>query len=214
MKSTLKNMLLVLGSVCAVAGAALGVMNAVTAGPIADAQQKARLEAVAEVLPEFDNDVFADSSSTDDGLKIYRATLGGKPVGTAVETYSNNGFSGRIDIMAGFDTKGRLTGYKVLNHAETPGLGAKMDTWFTTAPHSVIGTVAPLEVKTSGSDAASGASKKADDSAAKKADDAHSGASKVHVHGAEKVDAITGATITSRAFLDALNRARKAAFPD
>ena len=85
---------------------------------------------------------------------------------------------GRITILAGFDNAGTLTGYRVLQHQETPGLGAQMDTWFMPdAGHGmVVGSNAPLAVKADGGE----------------------------------IDAITGATITSRAFMEAINKARTA----
>ncbi len=107
--------------------------------------------------------------------------MGGKLVGAAVESYSSQGFSGDIKLIYGFDTEGNITGYAVMQHAETPGLGAKMDEWFRSPEgrRSVIGlnpSTSNLTVSKDGGD----------------------------------VDAITAATITSRAFLDALSRAANA----
>jgi len=69
--------------------------------------------------------------------------------------------------------------YAVLQHAETPGLGAKMTEWFKDVSRprqSVVGrdlSQGPLSVSKDGGD----------------------------------VDAITASTITSRAFMEAVNRA-------
>lgn len=170
MKSSLRNMLLSLTGLTVVAGLALGAVNYFTTEPIAKAREASRREAIAAVLPEFDNLEDIEYRS----IKLYEASMNGNTIGIAVETYSDNGFSGRIDIMAGFDSEGALYGYRVLNHAETAGLGAKMGEWFQN--DNVIGTTATIAVKADGGD----------------------------------VDAITGATITSRAFTDAINRAREA----
>lgn len=169
-------MLLSLGGTAIVAAAVLGFVNTITADPIADAAQKTRIEAMAEVLPAFDNDVAATAQSTADGFTIYTATLGGKPAGTAVESYSDAGFGGRIIVLTGFDTQGCITGYRVLEHAETPGLGAKAGEWFAAPGHDIRGSKSALKVKADGGD----------------------------------IDAITGSTITSRAFFEAVNNARKA----
>ncbi len=181
MKSTLPNMLLSLTGLSLVAAAALGIVATFTEEPIAKAQEQARREAMEAILPQFDNNVSA-TADTVNGLIIYKATFEGTPSGIAVETYSDNGFSGRIDIMVGFDTNGSITGYRVLQHAETPGLGAKMGEWFCAdgTNHNVIGRTDALTVSKDGGD----------------------------------IDAITGATITSRAFTEAINRARNAAFND
>ena len=51
------------------------------------------------------------------------------------------GFGGEIRVIVGFDTEGKLLNYSVLQHAETPGLGAKMQEWFRTDKNrqSVLG---------------------------------------------------------------------------
>lgn len=175
MKSSLRNMILSLTGLTVAIGAALAAVNEATADAIKETARRTRIEAMEAILPPFDNDIIATEVQSD-GLPLYQATLGSEPVGIAIETYSDNGFSGRIAIITGFDNDGKLTGYRVLEHQETPGLGARMGEWFATAPHSVIGSSATLSVKNDGGD----------------------------------IDAITGATITSRAFLDAVNHARQA----
>ncbi len=47
-------------------------------------------------------------------------------VGYAVNTYSKNGFSGYINLMAGFKPDGTISSITVLTQKETPGLGSKM----------------------------------------------------------------------------------------
>lgn len=169
-------MALSLGGLTVLAGAALAAVHHITADAIAEAALKARTDAMTAILPPFDNGIIAAADTLADGLVLYPATLGETPAGMALETFSDKGFSGRITLLAGFDNDGRLTGYRVLEHAETPGLGANMATWFTTEPHSIAGSENVLAVKADGG----------------------------------SVDAITGATITSRAFLEAINKARKA----
>lgn len=164
-------MCLSLGLLCLLVGGALALVNDLTAEPIAEATLRARQQAISELLPPFDSEV---NETEIDGLQVFSATNGGVPVGEVVQTYSDDGFSGRITLLVGFDADGAVTGFRVLSHAETPGLGAKMDPWFATAPHDITGTTAPLNVKADGGD----------------------------------IDAISGATITSRAFLGAVNRAR------
>ena len=46
---------------------------------------------------------------------------------------------GLITVMYGFDPSGNITGFAVMQHAETPGLGSKMDEWFSNPAHTVIG---------------------------------------------------------------------------
>lgn len=42
-----------------------------------------------------------------------------------VETNSPNGFGGAIDMMAGINSAGEVTGLAIITHAETSGLGSK-----------------------------------------------------------------------------------------
>lgn len=177
-------MVLVLFVVTFVASAAVGVVNTLTADKIAQAQQDKQVEAIRQVVAPFNNDPLteADSVGTPDGgeLVFFPATKNGEPVGTAVKTYSNNGFSGFISIMVGFNPDGSIYNYSVLEHKETPGLGSKMGEWFVKGAKGDITGKTPgtagLQVSKDGGD----------------------------------VDAITAATISSRAFLDAINRASKA----
>jgi len=54
----------------------------------------------------------------------------GKRVGVTIKT-KTRGYSGPIEMLMGFNMKGEITGLKILNQSETPGLGAKiMENWF------------------------------------------------------------------------------------
>lgn len=178
-------MLLSLTVICLAAGAILAGVNMYTTGPIAASKAAALEAAIKAVTPEFDNkpseDAYMAVTSDGDSLKIYPATKGGEFVGAAVESNTKKGFSGEIKVIVGFDKEGKLLNYSVLQHAETPGLGAKMQDWFSTDKNkqSVLGR------------------------------NLANGALKVTKDGGD-VDAITAATITSRAFLDAVNRAYSA----
>ncbi len=134
MKSTLPNMILSLGIVSIVAAALLAGMYTITKEPIAKMEEQTRIEAIRRVAPEFDNNPVADSVSvtTPSGVRctVYPAYLGGKFNGAAVSTYSMEGFGGEVQIMAGFNADGTVKDYQVLSHAETPGLGSKMQLWF------------------------------------------------------------------------------------
>ncbi len=179
MKSTLTTMLLSLTGIALTVGAALAAVHSVTEEPIAEAAVKARNAALGEILPAFDNDIAA-TAEVREGLTVYTAKTGEDTVGYAVETYSDNGFSGHISILAGFDSSGALHGYRVMSHAETPGLGDKMCNWFCVegTSHNVIGSTTSIVLNKDGGD----------------------------------IDAITGATISSRAFAEAVNRARATIF--
>ena len=177
MKSSLKNMVLVLFCISLIASLCLGLVNMITEGPIEAAKEKAKQEALMQVLPEFD-EVKQDSTYTVDKLVIptYKAVKGGEVVGYAIESATKSGFNGEIKLMVGFDTKGTILNVNVLKQAETPGLGAKMVEEGNPLLASVRGKEAPktkLTVKKDGGD----------------------------------IDALTAATISSRAYAEAVSRA-------
>lgn len=188
LKSTLPNMLIVLTGICVIAGAILAAVNNMTAGPIAEAQALALEQAIKDVTPEFNNkpseEAFMAVTPEGDSLKVYPAKMDGELVGVAVESINRNykAFSGDIKVVVGFDVNGKILNYSVQQHSETPGLGAKMQDWFSDEnkpKQNIKGRQMPekgLSVSKDGGD----------------------------------VDAITAATITSRAFLDAVNRAYSA----
>ena len=179
LESSLKNMVLSLTGFSVLAGGLLGWVNAATADPIAQANAKALSDAIAVVVPGFDNNPAEEAETVEvDGTayKIYPATKGGEPIGAAVEA-SANGFGGALTVLVGFDTEGNIIDYSLLSHAETPGLGSKAADWFKKgAKGDIIGKnpgEKPLSVSKDGGE----------------------------------IDAITASTITSRAFLQAVNSA-------
>lgn len=172
-QSTLNNMFLSLTIIAVMAAAALALVSAITAEPIKQVQNAKTEEAIKAVVPPFESLEAVEM----DGVVCNKALDGsGQLVGVAVPASSEKGFGGRLSLMIGFDAEGNLTGYQILETAETPGLGAKADKWFQKeGKGNVIGMCpsTPLQVKKDGG----------------------------------QVDAISGSTITSRAFCDAVNNA-------
>lgn len=181
-KSTFITIVASLTCFCLIAGVALATANKLTEDKIAAAKAAALQEAIKKVAPEFDNDPSAEqykaATADGDSLTIYPAKKGGQLVGAAVESNTKTGFGGEIRIMIGFDADQKIVNYSVLEHNETPGLGSKMEEWFRADKGKQ--SVLGRDMK--------------------------GGALKVSKDGGE-VDAITAATISSRAFLDAINRA-------
>lgn len=128
-KSSFLNMVLALGCICLVCSALLGLVNNVTAEPIAAANLAKTNNAIKAVVPEFDNVPSEDSWNVEvDGkqYKVYPATYQGKVMGYAIEVLPT-GFGGTIDMLVGFDAAtGKIYNTSVISHSETPGLGAKI----------------------------------------------------------------------------------------
>lgn len=128
-KSSFGNMVLVLGCICLVCSALLGLVNNMTAEPIAAANLAKTNNAIAAVVPSFDNVPSEDVMTVEvDGKQytVYPASYDGKIVGYAIQVLPT-GFGGTIDMLVGFDAAtGIIYNTSVVSHSETPGLGAKI----------------------------------------------------------------------------------------
>ena len=139
-ESTFLNMVLVLTIICIIVGTILGGVYKLTEAPIAKAEKAKQEKAIKDVAPDFDNDPIAEQythelyAGTNENmiLTIFPAKKNGILVGAAVESLTRKGFGGEISIMVGFNADGSIRNYQVLKHAETPGLGSKMQEWFRT----------------------------------------------------------------------------------
>lgn len=176
------NMVLVLTGVAVVMGGILAWVNHLTEEPIARQKEQVLAEGIRTAMAS--PDVRVDRTDT-----VVQAA-GGKSLsyviyevkdaqerglGAVVESVAG-GFGGALKVLVGFSPEGTIKGYTILEHAETPGLGAKVDRWFQKGGKGdIIGQTPsePLVVSKDGG----------------------------------RVDAITASTITSRAFLLAVNNA-------
>ena len=125
-----------------VAGVSLAFVNEVTKEPIAKAQDKARLEAYEVVYP---NAEFKVMDNSDEILKASSKSLekenlsqcsvddvlaatdkNGNLIGYVFSATSPSGYGGDIKVAIGVSNKtNKITGFTVLSHSETAGLGAK-----------------------------------------------------------------------------------------
>ena len=128
-KNTLFNMTSTLFIIAGVAAFTLAQVNEVTKGPISKTEQKKIEEAINEVIPEFEELIINKIKCFDseDSLAVYYGINNNDTIGIAVESYTMQGYSGLIRIMVGFLPDGTIHQTKVLKHAETPGLGTKME---------------------------------------------------------------------------------------
>ncbi len=96
--------------------------------------ERAFLRATLEVLVDpacHDNDPLADSIEvtapaalgTTGPVTVYRATRDGNAAALVLTAIAPDGYSGAIRLLVGIDAGGVLTGVRVVAHRETPGLG-------------------------------------------------------------------------------------------
>ena len=175
LESSLTNMVLVLTGVAVVMGGVLAWVNHLISGPI-DKQKQLTLESGIKTVMQAQTLTVSsiDTIQTDGRTFI----VYNNEKGAAVQS-STMGFGGELKVLVGFDQEGNILGYTLLEHQETPGLGAKADQWFQEGQKGNIIGKNPAEPLTVSKDGG-------------------------------QVDAITASTITSRAFLLAVNNAYNA----
>ena len=179
-------MTLVLTAVAVVMGAILAFVNNLTSGPISQQKEKTLAEGIKAVMDcdainvaKTDTVRQNDAKGKEHTYIIYQTQdQQGHDLGAAVES-TTSGFGGNLKVLVGFNPEGKVLGYTLLEHAETPGLGAKADKWFQKGEKGDIIGKDPKEPLTVSKDGG-------------------------------QVDAITASTITSRAFLLAVNNAYSA----
>lgn len=179
-------MVLVLVGVALITGGILAYVNHITEAPIKLQAEKTLADGIKAVmggvqLSVSENDTIKQTIKGKEAVFVIHKTVDSnkQDLGVAVES-TTGGFGGDLKVLVGFDKDGNILGYTILQHAETPGLGAKADKWFQKdGKGSIIGknpNKDNLTVKKDGGD----------------------------------VDAITASTITSRAFLLAVTQAYNA----
>ena len=171
--------------IAALAAAALAGVYLMTKDSIDNVQKEKKQSALNAVLPGFDGAIIPIPTTVPGDKEPVTVnvavTKDNTLFGAAVETYTNKAFGGTFTLMVGFDADGNILGTEVIKAAETPGLGDKINKNKSNFAEQFVSM----------------------NPAAADFD------LKVKKDGGE-VDAITAATISSRAYCDAVNRAAKA----
>lgn len=176
-------MLLVLVGFSVVIGALLAYVNHLTQGEI---EKKKAAQLQAGIVS-----VMGNSSIKVTKTDSVNEVIDGKTADFVIHNISDSqgqplgaavesatsGFGGPLKVLVGFDTTGKILGYTILESSETPGLGMKAGDWFQKGGKGCVIGLSPAD-----------------------------GDLTVTKDGG-KVDAITASTITSRAFLKAINQA-------
>jgi electron transport complex protein RnfG len=107
-------------------------------GPIIErSAQTEKLALINQVMPRslYDNDLISsyyalpadDLLGTRKPSGAWLATKAGQPAGVVLEAIAPEGYSGDIALLIGIDAQGVITGVRVTQHKETPGLGDYID---------------------------------------------------------------------------------------
>ncbi|MBT3378508.1 MAG: RnfABCDGE type electron transport complex subunit G [Lentisphaerae bacterium] len=127
MKEALK-LSLALTLTCVIASSVLAFANTKTKTKRDEAEMTQRAKALSSVLPEFDNQPMAAPVTLEvDGetFTFYLAMKGKALVGIAGEGTSGRGFGGDVSVLVGLEPNGKLGTIVVTGHKETPGLGTQ-----------------------------------------------------------------------------------------
>lgn len=143
MFSSVQKNSLTLAAFALVATLLLGGTFLNTQEDIAYSERKAAQKALFEIVPneDHDNDLLNDTLPVPEsywamlGLKaggdIHIARRQGKPIAVIIPAVAPDGYSGDIKLIVGINLtgpeEGTVAGARVLAHAETPGLGDKID---------------------------------------------------------------------------------------
>jgi electron transport complex protein RnfG len=128
---------LTLAAIAAICTALVAATHRITADRIA-ANEKARLEQSLQPALTglfYDNDVTESRFviAPPHGLPgtgpaiVYRVYAAGEPVAALFVVTAMDGYAGPIRILLGIDMNGIVTGLRILEHRETPGLGDRID---------------------------------------------------------------------------------------
>ena len=100
---------------------------------IAEAERMALLRSLHSVVrPEdHNNEIFSDQIQvtsqqylgSDEPLPVFRARQDDRPFAAIITAIAPDGYNGDIKLLIGVRYDGVITGVRVINHRETPGLG-------------------------------------------------------------------------------------------
>ncbi len=166
----------------------LGGVSEITRERIDKAQQALRLDTLSAVLPPgtFDQNPIdslhqhvVPELGGEQAVDVYTAYRKGHPVAAVLELLAPDGYSGNIRILLGLQYSGQIVAARVVEHRETPGLGDGIDYRKSPWITQFDGSALAISEYTDWRLKKSGG----------------------------QFDALTGATITSRAVLQAIHRA-------
>jgi electron transport complex protein RnfG len=173
----------ILGLICLVATALLASMNAATAGRIRVQAKQELYASLQEVMP--DAAAFEPADSTDEPAYFKGTDAEGRLLGVAFKA-SAKGYSSVIDTIVGMKTDGTINAIKVVSQQETPGLGSRI-----TEIGSTISILDFLRGKRQQTGLRPWFQAQFDQKT---------------VSGLDRIEAISGATISSRAVIDSVKQ--------
>ena len=174
---------------CVIVAGLLGLVNMVTKDKIAAINWENTQTAMKAVVADPDNTEFSEALENTDAMSaaakaaggtldsVYEVLVGGENAGYAIKVVAS-GSQGNIEMMVGVDTEGAVTGVSIVKNSETSGIGSKVMTNQPTAKG--VGVLDQFEGKT---------------------------AADAPLNVGTNVDAISGATVSSKGVTTGVNAA-------
>ena len=122
---------------CVIVAGLLGGVNAITKDKIAAINWEKTVEAMKAVVADPDNTEFSDALEVTSDMSaaasaagatldsIYEVQVGGESAGYAIKVVAS-GSQGSIEMMVGVDGEGTVTGVSIVDNSETAGIGSKV----------------------------------------------------------------------------------------
>ena len=121
---------------CVIVAGLLGGVNAITADKIAAINWEKTVEAMKAVVADPDAPSFSEALDKTAEMEaaaaaygtldsVYEVQVDGAPAGYAIKVVSS-GSQGSIEMMVGVDGEGVITGVSIVSHSETSGIGTKV----------------------------------------------------------------------------------------
>ena len=143
-ETSLAHDIIIITVITLIAGLLLGAVHSITAGPIADQEEKTRIETQKAVFPSASSFEAIDGIADDEAIIQAVADAGltktevkavdkafdeaGNELGYVVTSLNKEGYGGEVKIMTGIDTTGEelsINSIAFLTLAETAGMGMK-----------------------------------------------------------------------------------------
>ena len=122
---------------CVIVAGLLGGVNAITKDKIAAINWEKTVQAMKAVVADPDNTEFSEAVENTAEMSeaavaaggtldsVYEVLVGGENAGYAIKVVAS-GSQGNIEMMVGVDGEGTVTGVSVVDNAETAGIGSKV----------------------------------------------------------------------------------------
>ena len=122
---------------CVIVAGLLGLVNMVTKDKIAAINWETTQTAMKAVVADPDNTEFSEALENTDAMSaaakaaggtldsVYEVLVGGENAGYAIKVVAS-GSQGNIEMMVGVDAEGVVTGVSIVDNSETSGIGSKV----------------------------------------------------------------------------------------